>query len=120
MTNVPLPLMEARSSASYGDGTEPKQHPDGKNWDFWFEESGKALFLNSQNRTMFANAGTTEAGKPGCRAAEYKRGRFRIDKLPSGAHVCVVTGHRRYAELMLESTRKLASGPLLVSYVLWE
>jgi hypothetical protein len=103
-----------------GDGSEPKQHPGGKNWDFWFEESGKTLFLNSQNKTRFANAGTTEAGKAGCQAAEYRRGRFRIDKLPSGSHVCVLTGHRRYAELTLERTSKPARGPLPVAYVLWE
>ena len=104
-----------------GDGTEPKQHPGGKKWDFWFEESGNALFLTSQNRTMFANAGTAEAGKAGCESAAYKRGRFRIDKLPSGSHVCVLTGHRRHAELMLESTSKPCEGPPLpIAYVFWK
>jgi hypothetical protein len=103
-----------------GDGTEPKVHPGGKEWDFWFEESGKALFLNPQNRTKFANAGTTEAGKAGCQTAVYKGGRFRIDRLPAGSHVCVLTGHRRYAELTLDSTSMPASGPLPVAYFLWE
>jgi hypothetical protein len=103
-----------------GDGTEPKEHPGGKKWDFWFEESGKAIFLNSQNRTMFANAGATEPGKAGCQAAVYKRGRFRIDKLPTGSHVCVLTGRRQYAELTLESTSKPARVPLPIAYVLWE
>ena len=103
-----------------GDGTEPT-HPGGKNWDFWFEASGKALFLNPQNRTMFANSGASEAGKAGCKAAVYKRGRLRIDTLPSGSHVCVLTGHRRYAELTLEleGTTRPQSGPLQVNYILW-
>ncbi len=37
-----------------------------KEWDFWFEANGKVHFLNPQNHTMFAKAGTTVAGTAGC------------------------------------------------------
>lgn len=103
-----------------GDRTEPKQHPGGKGWDFWFEVSGKALFLHSQNRTLFANAGTADNGKSSCQAAAYKRDRFRIDTLPPGFHVCILTGQRRYAALTLVSTAKPQSEPLQLTYILWE
>jgi hypothetical protein len=77
-----------------GDGREPKQHPGGKEWDFWFEEVGRVRFLHSQNRTKFALA-----GRAGCEAATYKLNRVRIDGWPLGSHVCVLTALGRYAEL---------------------
>ncbi len=103
-----------------GNGNEPRQHPNGKDLDFWFEVSEKALYFNPQNRTMFANVGTTEARKTGCQAAAYKRNRFRIDTLPPGSHVCVLTGHQRYAELTLGSPAASPSKPLPFAYILWE
>lgn len=103
-----------------GDGTEPKQHPGGKEWDFWFEASGKIRSLNPQNQTMFANAGTTELGKVGCRAAAYKRGRLRIDTLPPASHVCVRSGQGRYAELTLGNSTNSPDEPLPLTYILWE
>jgi hypothetical protein len=102
-----------------GDGTEPKQHPGGKDFDFWFEASGKVRSLHPQNRTMFANAGTTQAGRAGCQAGAYKSGGLRIDTLPLGSHLCVLTGHGRYAELTLESTANSPDEPLQVIYILW-
>ena len=102
-----------------GDGTEPKQHPDGKEWDFWFEVSGRTRSLNPQNRAMFANVGTTVAGKAGCQGASYKRGRFRLDTLPPGSHVCVLTGQGQHAELTFEGTTNSPSEPLSFTYVLW-
>ena len=103
-----------------GDGTEPSQHPSGNDWDFWFEASARAIFLIPQNRTMFAKAGAAEVTKGGCEAALYKRDRCRIDILPPGSHVCVLTGRGRYAELTLENIAKGSHGPVLVAYTLWE
>ncbi len=100
-----------------GDGREPPQHPRGKDWDFWFDASSLGLFLNPQNRAMFATVGTSEAGKSGCQAAAYKRNRLRIDKLPAGSHICVLTSHLKYAELTIVNSAK---APLEFAYTLWE
>lgn len=54
-----------------GDGTEPKTHPSGKDWDLWFEVSGKALYINPQNRTAFSDVVMHEPGKLGCQTATY-------------------------------------------------
>ena len=103
-----------------GDGAERRQHLTGKDWDFWLQASGKALYLNPQNQTMFADARKAEPGKPDCYAAPYKHGRYRVDTLPLGSRVCVLTGSRRHAELILESTGTPPAGPLSFAYVLWE
>lgn len=104
-----------------GDGSEPLQHLRGKEWDFWFEASGKIRWLHPQNHTMFAKAETTEPGKVGCQATTYSRRAFRIDALPSGSHVCVLTGQGRYAELtILDTVANSSNKPSQLTYVLWE
>ena len=102
-----------------GDGTEPKQHPGGNEWDFWFEVSGKMRYLNPQNQTMFANAGTSEVRKVGCQKAAYKPGRLRIDTLPAGFHVCARSGQGQYG-LTLGNGTNLPDEPLSLTYILWE
>ena len=96
------------------EDADSKQHPVGKNWDFWLQVSGKGVFLNPLNRTMFAKV----TGEASCHGAMYKRDRFRIDA--AGARVCVLTGQRKYAELTLESPAKSPGEPLVFSYLLRE
>jgi hypothetical protein len=103
-----------------GDGSEPKQHPSGKEWDLWLNMIGKSRFLVPQNGARFAVVGVSEIGKAACQAADYKRGRLRLDLLFVGARVCVLTGHGRYADLTVESSGRTKMDSSRFSYVLWE
>jgi hypothetical protein len=109
-----------------GDGTEPKAHPAGREWDFWFETAGKIRELVAQNRTMFAKATALEVGRLGCKASAYKSNRVRVDQLPAGSHVCVRTSSGHYAELLLNADLLRDTGPgassddLRFSYILWD
>ena len=108
-----------------GDG-EPKQHPTGRKWHFWFEEVGKMRTLVPQNGTRFAKPAPVEFGKAGCQAATFKSGRLRVDQLPAGSHVCVQTRSGRYAELILNVPRvqvgRRGSSPndLQISYIFFD
>lgn len=102
-----------------GDGTQPKAHSSGKEWDFWFDVSGKTRVLHPLNRVAFAKVGATEVGKAGCEAAIYKRGPFPVGKLSSGSHICVHTGDGRYAEITIESEPDSKGQNLRFAYVLW-
>jgi hypothetical protein len=103
-----------------GDGTEPRVHSSGREWDFWFEVSGKIRSLDPLNRAAFAKAGRAEIGKTGCQSAMYKRGPLRVDTLPPGSHVCIRTVGGRYAEIILESAPNSQDQPLRFTYVLWD
>jgi hypothetical protein len=108
------------------DGTEPKPHPTGKEWDFWFEQIGKLRTLVPQNGTRFAKPAPVEFGKAGCQASAFKSGRLRVDQLPAGSHICVRSASGNYAELILnaelirDASPRASNDELRFSYILWD
>ena len=88
------------------------QYPKGKNWDFWYQATPKALYLTPLNRTMFAKGQAEEAGRAGCRAAVYKRNRVRLDTLEPGSHM--LCSHRGRPAGGAEHRGHCQSGPGIV------
>jgi hypothetical protein len=109
-----------------GDGTEPKPHPTGRQWDFWFKDDGKIREIIAQNRTMFAKATPLEVGRDGCKASAYKSSRVRVDHLPAGTHLCVRTSSGQCAELLLnvevlrDTKPRKSNDDLRFRYTLWD
>jgi hypothetical protein len=103
-----------------GDQTEPPGHPAGKEDDFLLEPSGSRLYLQPRHGTLLAKASSAESGLTVCTAAQYTRGRMRIDGLAQGARICVRTNEGRYAELKADKAVPPGADRVIFSYRTWE
>lgn len=102
-----------------GDGSEPRHHPGGKGWDFWYQTDGKASYLHPQNGGRLAVGGPSGAGFSGCTAADFSKRRIRVDQLPAGTHVCLRNKAGRVAEIELDGVNP-KNRRLQIAYVTWE
>jgi hypothetical protein len=103
-----------------GDGTEGPSHPAGKDDDFRFEPDGSRLYLQPRHGALLAKPTHVVSGLTGCRAAQYSKGRLRVDGLPTGFSICVRTNEGRYAEVRLEEAIRAGTERVLFSYTTWE
>jgi hypothetical protein len=53
-------------------------------------------------------------------AAQYSKGRMRVDGLPAGACICVQTNEKRYAELRVNEAIRVGADRVLLSYKTWD
>ena len=100
-----------------GDGTEPPEHPTGKEFDFWYKAEGKASYFVSENGTRFAVGGSDPADLSGCTAAVFSKRRVRVDGLPVGTHICLRSRRGTIAEIQLRGMD--AKKRLLIGYTTW-
>jgi len=103
-----------------GDGTEQPSHPSGKNYDLRLEPRGRHVFLQTRNGASLAKPTTSPSELNDCMAAEYSKGRLRVDGLSEGTYVCARTGEGRYAEVRVLRGVAEHAHRLSLSYKTWE
>ncbi len=107
-----------------GDGRESPGYPGIKGDDFRVVPDGVQFYLQPRHKAQIGQSGTE--GLAGCTSAKYATRRFRVDNLPVGTHICMVTNEGRFAELTIkEHVRIKQKGvppaqAIIFSYRVWD
>jgi len=107
-----------------GDGRESPGYPGIKGDDFRVVPDGAQLYLQPRQRAQIGQSATQ--GLAGCASAAYATRRLRVDNLPVGARVCILTNEGRLAELTIKEQVRIkqkAAPPaqaIIFGYTVWD
>jgi len=92
-----------------------------KGADFWYERNGKKRFFYPLNGAQFADwsASTTEEACANGLGLNYSTRRMRVDGIPFGAPICLITHKGLRGVLRLTEFDPKTSG-LMIHWVTWE
>ena len=113
---------EGKSTCTTGpDGRgaiAPMRDPDS---DFWLRAGANGeTYLVPLNGTGLALNPRTVWSKSGCIAAVYSTKAVRIDGLPIGSRVCILTNRDRYAQVAFFDVVKSRANRIRMAFITWQ
>lgn len=89
--------------------------------DFWVKIGGKGeVEIAPRNGVTLALNPSSEWSRAGCAAATYSSEEVRIDGLPSGSRVCILTNRGRYAQVVFPDLIPLRAANVKLTFVTWQ
>jgi hypothetical protein len=92
---------------------------DDSSLDLWLQVTDDGTWLVPLNQGAFSLNPSTVTDKGGCINATYAPGRVRIDSLPSGSRLCVLTRTGGYAELRFIGNVTAKQPKVTLEYMWW-
>ncbi len=91
----------------------------GQGADIWFHAlTEKERYLEPMNGATIAKV--AQAGAESCTAATLSSSRIKIDDLPEGSYVCVLTDEGRRSQFRVNVPAGLSPGVLGIGYITWD